>query len=274
MAVATPLMGAMLAAGCNRTQFGAPGYDDIVCPGGTTLWRCTLLVLDKCACQSELYGPQDVPGGGCGDNAASASNDAANRLREKLISEGLSINGRARTDYNAQIEAYPPRCTDTGATSCGNSKTVTCPLHRQVPKYTPQSVPDSCPADPADDACVSCAKVSCCADYVSCLADTNCSCLVACLAEGNSIATCIAADLCGGVDSIASSAAACLNTACPGQCTNGMGSMGGTCTCSSSSSSSSSGSGCTPGPSAFGETCASDADCASCSCDLQSTTCN
>lgn len=167
------------------------------------------------------------------------------------------------------------------STGCFNNNETSFVDLSISPPLMPQGAPPACDANGTDDACVTCAKASCCADYQSCFADANCTCLVDCLAQGGTVAACTAADGCGGASAVSVSATTCLDAACPAQCVNAGGMAPGMCppmgTGSSSSSSSASSTGgptCTPGPTGSGQACISDGDCASCVCDPQTMTCN
>lgn len=158
-------------------------------------------------------------------------------------------------------------CTDTGSTRA--------PAQSVAPKRMPEDLP-GCDADPADDACVSCAKTACCAAYQACSGDLNCSCLVGCLYQGNSVAACTSMDNCGAASAISVTTAACLDTSCAGACANPGGMGSAMCPPDTSSSSSGAGAGpsCTSGPTGSGEACFSDGDCASCTCNTQTMTCD
>jgi hypothetical protein len=147
---------------------------------------------------------------------------------------------------------------------------------RVGPGYDPQTISPSCDPDPADDACISCAKSACCDQYQACAGDTLCLCWVECNYEGNPDDVCAQPDHCGPLDDVSASASECIHTNCPSAC-GGMVGMAGACMCGppggGSTSSSSSGGGCTPGPTGSGEPCFSDGDCASCICDPETMTC-
>lgn len=135
----------------------------------------------------------------------------------------------------------------------------------------------SCDTTTSDDACIACAKAACCSEYGACAADANCVCLVGCLYVGNTVTACTSPDVCGPADAISTATAACLNGACQAECVNSMGSTSA-CACGNSTSSGSSSSSgappCTPGSFGAGDPCFSDGDCASCSCDAQTQTCD
>jgi hypothetical protein len=137
----------------------------------------------------------------------------------------------------------------------------------------------SCSANAADDACVSCAKASCCGEYQACSSDATCLCWVGCKYGGNSDAICAQPANCGALDAVTSAAASCLDANCPSECAT-MATMAGACNCGTSGTSSSSSSGgttgpsCTPGSFGSGEACSSNADCSSCVCSPQTMTCD
>jgi hypothetical protein len=139
----------------------------------------------------------------------------------------------------------------------------------------PFMVEDVCVADPADDACVACAKASCCAEYQACAGDAACVCWVGCKYTGNTDAACALPANCGPLDVTSSAAAACLDANCPAQCGT-MATMSGACTCGTSSSSGTGGgatTACTPGSVLAGNSCSSDGDCESCYCNTTTMLC-
>jgi hypothetical protein len=203
----------------------------------------------------------------------------------------------AATAYNAYIQtveyyaalgqtATPSQPTPSNLWDCqslyNNHPRAVPPVHAKAPPPHPEDLP-SCDPTSGDNACVACAKASCCSDYQACSNDANCLCWVSCKAGGGTDTSCASSSQCGTLDAVSSSAAACLDANCAAECgTMTTGAAGG-CTCPSdmgsssnggaSASSSGSTSTCTPGSSGPGESCFSDGDCTSCECDPQTMTC-
>lgn len=73
--------------------------------------------------------------------------------------------------------------TEIMGTTCAQTP-ATSYYENQSPPYGLQGEP-GCDVTSDDDACVVCAKGSCCTEYVACVGDVNCTCLVGCLYQGN-----------------------------------------------------------------------------------------
>lgn len=139
--------------------------------------------------------------------------------------------------------------------------------------------PPSCDASAGDTACVACAKAFCCGDYQACPMDTNCSCLVGCLYMGGTLSTCATENGCGPPSDVSIATSACLSGGCPacasmgdmasGMCAQPTGVGVGVSTGTGAGGGSSTPA-CTPGSAGAGESCLSDADCASCVCNNDS----
>jgi hypothetical protein len=220
----------------------APGCSSRNC-GQQHSWRCTIK-------PTECHYPMVFDA--CGSDMAEAIANADSLAQSYLLSRN-PITGTTCVDNGTNtISAVPG------------------------PPYVSQGLP-SCDVTATDDACVTCAKTYCCGDYQACFQDTNCSCLVGCLYQGGTTAACTSADACGPLSEVSTSTSLCLTSACPVQCAavGGMGPVmcptmgtgGGTTTTGT-------GTGCTPGSFASGDACSSDGDCASCSCNTQTMTCN
>lgn len=87
------------------------------------------------------------------------------------------------------------------------------------PKSQPQSEPPaSCDAAPSDNACVTCAKASCCSDYQACVEDGTCVCWVYCKTAGNTDEICSSQEQCGPANDFSASMVTCLFGSCQAQC--------------------------------------------------------
>jgi hypothetical protein len=230
--------------GCSATN--------IPCSKGQTVWTCTIQ-------GTPCHYPYINPYGFCAANEQDA-----------IV--------QANTDALAHLK---PKDQNIVGTTCTNTGKTSMPWH---PPVGPQGVPlrpqnmPSCVADPSDNACVACAKAACCGAYQACYSDTNCSCLVGCLYQGNSAAACTSTDNCGPPSAVSLSTAVCLDTTCATECTSA-GSMGSSMCpdmtgTGSGTGSSSGGPSCTPGPTPPAGSCFQDTDCQSCSCDMQTMSCN
>jgi hypothetical protein len=149
-------------------------------------------------------------------------------------------------------------------------------VRQKAPGLHPEDAP-SCDVTGADNACVACAKASCCGDYQACLGDTACLCWVSCKAGGGTDTTCAAPAACGALNAVSSSAAACLDAHCASECGTMTTSTSTTCSCASTTPPPTNSGGtphCTPGSTGSGEACFSNGDCASCVCNPQSMTCD
>lgn len=77
------------------------------------------------------------------------------------------------------------------------------------------AVPSACAPAADDDACITCAKTSCCTPSLDCWQDAACTCLVACRSAG---CTAEEAVQCGALDAKYDALAACLHGGCAEEC--------------------------------------------------------
>jgi hypothetical protein len=288
-----PLKGALpllLALGITTPGCGLNGgkYLDVTCTPPTTMWYCmATLVPRNCGCK--VNPPlQQFTWAGCGVNAAGAANDTEIKL-EEFFGPTMLLN-----QYTIAVPAST--CMNTEFGGCGTGKTVMCPpppklqslapkvkLSFKVPKPPhPPTPQDTCTASPDDNACTTCVKGSCCSDYQNCMNDVGCLCWVTCKAAGYTDTTCEQSGYCGPLDAVSMSAASCLDANCGAECgtmITGTGGSSGSCDCGTGGSTGTGGdtgttTACTPGTFGPGESCFSDGDCTSCSCNTQTMTCN
>ncbi len=78
--------------------------------------------------------------------------------------------------------------------------------------------PSSCGAAPSDNACVTCAKASCCSDYQACEQDGTCVCWVYCKTAGNTDEFCSSQEQCGPANNVSAPIVTCLFGSCQAQC--------------------------------------------------------
>ena len=94
-----------------------------------------------------------------------------------------------------------------------------CPDLTQAPGLSGQAIgsgsaPACAPAS-GDEACVTCAKTSCCASSLACWQDTSCTCLVACRTAG-----CTADEIsqCGQQNAAFKTITTCIHDHCAKEC--------------------------------------------------------
>ncbi|WP_437965092.1 hypothetical protein WMF04_36340 [Sorangium sp. So ce260] len=157
---------------------------------GQTYWICTALIGEKstpsCHCDG---GTREYTDWVCATDGFSAKNEFEYYVNVKAGSIVFQHKG-CRDTGSAFPQAVQPELT----------------IHR------------ICDAAPEDDACVSCAKASCCTEHGACMDDPRCACLVDCLSRGNAISACTLLENCGPADTVSTEAAACLDDACQAQC--------------------------------------------------------
>jgi hypothetical protein len=203
--VLVPLLGAT-APGCERKE---------LCPPPTTSWVCSVDLMPKAGCVGVCGGTMTyAQTDGCGVTAM----DAAEDVTQKWAAQGYTATLRKECWH-------------------WDMKSVLS----EEPKLMLETVP-SCEPSADDDACVACAKASCCGEYQGCTNDPNCLCWVGCEYAGNAVDVCAQPVNCGPLSPTSSAAAACLTAGCPAECGT-MKTMGGACMCGTASTSASSGGG-------------------------------
>ena len=221
-------------------------------PSPSEPWICSVDLMPKTPCTSSCQAqptPQQTPV--CATNI----DDAITRVIQQWDAMGYVATIR-KAEFGNQMVCY-----EWGFKMGGH------------PQYHPLDAPPSCDGTTLDNDCIACAKVKCCEDYQACEQDAACGCWVYCKASGNADETCALPENCGPLDAVSTLAAACLTSSCGGQCMT-IGSMGSACMCGSTSSAGYGAPSCTPGPNGATEACLIDDDCASCSCNVQTQTCD
>jgi hypothetical protein len=242
-----------LGGGCNTSSLS--------CPAAYNYYQCNVELTPTAACTATCGSTAPVPD-------------------SWRVCTATRVNAYIETVEHYAALGQTAKLTLDDCYSLYNNHPRVVP-HRNA-KPPPPHPEDSCAASDGDNACVACAKASCCSDYQACANDVNCLCWVSCKAAGGTDTSCAVASQCGTLDAVSSSTAACLNANCAAECgTMTTGAANG-CTCpadmgssngGASASSSGSTSSCTPGSSGPGESCFSNGDCTSCECDPQTMTC-
>jgi hypothetical protein len=230
---------AAAVAGCNNPLQNTSVPMLQRCAAGQTVWNCTIQSTD--CYMSQLFQT-------CAVDKASAV-DAANAIATYAIKPKNPIMGTS--------------CVDTLETEY------------IIPSIRPQGEP-TCIITTDDNTCQTCAKGTCCNQYVACFDDINCSCMVSCLYDGLPAATCTSMDACGSLSAASINMASCIGASCSTPCVTMGGMLAGTSTCDGAgggSSSTGTGTSCTPGANLAGNSCYSDADCESCYCNTTTMLC-
>lgn len=176
-------------------------------PGGLGLAAAGVLAAGMLGCFPTVRLGRD-------DGGSETSTGAMDSGTSAALSSGLDLATTAQVDGPPDTSPEPGTGQGTGIdpdTGMGG------PPGSTSDGGSPDTGTVQCEAEPTDNACLTCARESCCAELELCSDQAPCNCFVECLGVGAmpDVTTC--QGRCGGSSGVAA-LEVCLAMACPGTC--------------------------------------------------------